>query len=119
MTDRSRQRLPDRRPARVETIEFDGFTYEVCFGFDEGAIREVFITIVDKEDTPIAVHVCDAAVLLSILLQYGAPPHEIAHSLLRTGGGPTTAATAPASIIGRVVDRIEEINREVRQDGQE
>ena len=117
MTERSRQTLPTRRPTRIETIEFDGLTYEVCFGFDEGVIREVFITIVDKEDTPISVHCCDAAVLLSILLQYGAPPQEIAHSLLRTGGSPTTPATAPASIIGRVVDRIEEINREIGNDG--
>ncbi len=112
-----RQRLPDRRMSRVETIELDGTSYDVSFGFhpklDDGRIKEVFITSRAKHGSTISCLGNDAAVLISILLQNRVEPAEIGHSLLRAGGGPSTAATAPASIIGRVVDRIEEINREV------
>ncbi len=114
-----RQRLPDRRESRIETIEFDGIVYDVNFGFhpdlDDGRIKEVFIAAQakHKHGSTIQCLSSDAAVLISMLLQHGVEPAGIGHSLLAVGG-PQSAATAPASIISCVIERIEEINREGR-----
>ena len=113
----TRTALPNRRQSLVETIEFDGFTYEVGFGLvpENNRILEVFITTNDKQGSAVHVACADAAVLISLLLQHGVTAEEIGHSLLRAGGGPTQAAHDPASIIGRVVDRIKEINHDYSQ----
>ena len=45
MSTSPRQRLPNRRPSHVETLEVAGQTFTACVGFDPttGQPREIFL----------------------------------------------------------------------------
>jgi len=105
----TRTPLPNRRPSIVETISFEGNNYDVSFGVDKGEIREVFITSHMKQGSSLHEICEDAAVLISLLLQYDFPRENIAHSLSKRAGGVSNKTTEPASIIGAVIDRIIEL----------
>ncbi len=94
-----RRRLPNRRRGESIGFEFRGAPYRVCAGrFEDGALAEVFIDCQAKGMLPIADDAKDAAVCLSIALQYGAPPEVIRAAMTRTTDGAATG------IVGRVLD---------------
>lgn len=96
----TRHKLPDRRPAVTMELVHDFRAYSVTIGFDiaTGRIGEVF-THGAKIGSSMDAILDDACVALSLLLQHGVEPAELAASMGRSGDGHT-----PASIIGTLAD---------------
>ena len=93
----SRARLPDRRPNETVELEFDGARYSVTIGFHpSGQPGEVFAHGA-KVGSAMDLLLDDGYVLLSLLLQHGATPGDLASSLGRLDG------SAPATILGALV----------------
>jgi len=102
----ARRRLPHRRGAVALDIEHAGHCCRMHVGyFPDGAVGEVFVDATKRNSTLDAL-AADAAVLLSLLLQYGALPAEIGHVLRRSPNG------APASLIGAAVDELDATQRQ-------
>ncbi len=96
----SRQRMPNRRENETVDLVFDGHRYHVTVGFAvDGRPREVFCHG-GKVGSGMDLILDDACVALSLLLQHGAEPQALAHSMGRLENG------APASIIGALVDLV-------------
>lgn len=94
----SRARLPQRRPAETIEIEHGGLRFAVTVGFyPDGRPGEVF-THGAKTGSTIDGLLDDACVLVSLLIQHGIEPPELAKSMGRFG------SEQPASVIGAVVD---------------
>lgn len=101
-----RQRLANRRHHETVAIEHEGQRYKVGLGREKlcdgscGAtprfspIAEVFINA-QKVNSPLDVIASDAAILMSLLIQYGCPPADIFHAMKRNPDG------SPASPLGR------------------
>lgn len=88
-----RRRLPDRRAGETREMMFRGGNYVViCSRFEDGGLAEVFINA-EKVST-------DAALCLSIGLQYGVPPDTIRKAVTRSSDG------VPAGVIGAVLDML-------------
>lgn len=103
-----RERLPDRRPNDTTMLEFGGEKYFVSVGFyPDGRVGEIFI---DRKKTKTSGKlgftldgVCrDAAVLMSMALQFGTDLKTIADAVTRDDDG------APTSIIGAICDHLKE-----------
>jgi hypothetical protein len=100
MTDR--HRLANRRSHQTIAIEHEGQRYKVGLGRELvcvereqlGPIVEVFLNA-QKVNSPLDVLASDGAILISMLLQYGCPPEDIARSMKRNLDG------TPASPLGR------------------
>lgn len=93
-----RQKLPDRR--YCETFEFPhgGVNYTASYGRDEqGQIKELFLSG-GKAGSMVEAVTCDASTAISIALQHGISPAELAHSAVRNPDG------SPASPIAVVLD---------------
>jgi hypothetical protein len=102
----ARRRLPHRRSAVALGIEHAGHRYRMHVGyFPDGAVGEVFLDAA-KQNSTLDAFAADAAILLSLLLQHGAPLAGIGHSLRRSSNG------APASLIGAVVDKLHATERQ-------
>jgi hypothetical protein len=102
----ARRRLPHRRGAIALDIEHAGHRYRMHVGyFPDGALGEVFLDAT-KQNSMLDAFAADAAILLSLLLQYGALPDEIGHALRRSPNG------APAGLIGAVVDELQATARQ-------
>ena len=101
-----RERLDNRRPNRTISLEYGGETYHVTIGFyfDPTTVTlrvaEVF-THGAKVGSEMDGLLDDACIALSLLLQYGAKPKQIAASMGRDGD-------KPASIIGALADLLVE-----------
>src|SRR5262245_6297665 len=97
----SRRYLPDRRGAIALNLEHSGHHFRLHVGRypDDRSLGEVFIDAA-KQNSALDAFAADAAILISLLLQYGASPTEIGHALRRAPNGD------PASLIGAVVDRL-------------
>jgi hypothetical protein len=96
--------LPQRR--RCETFELkhgdQNAVYMITVGFyEDGRIGEVFINGA-KSGSGMEGVTHDGAILLSLALQYGVPLDTIRHAIGRNLDG------SAATIIGAVIDRIEE-----------
>lgn len=130
----TRTRLPNRRPSVTREIEFGDRRFAVTAGFevsDGGRLvtpREVFASGASsgdaKEGQDLINIINDASVLASLLLQYGAPPEELAKSMGRLPSAPVmpadldrsdggAPAREPASIIGAIVDLLVELEAEI------
>ncbi len=97
-----RRILPQRRRAETFEIEWGGVgrRFAVTLGFyDDGALGEVFITG-GKSGEAVEAIARDAAVVLSLALQYGAEIENVATAITRDG------AETPSSILGAVVDQL-------------
>lgn len=103
----TRKTLPARRPNVTLSIEWNGHPLEVTIGFDPatGGPSEVFANTPKGGDMQAAL--ADASVILSIALQHGIAPADLAKSLGRvpvfTG---EEGATGPASPVGAIVEAI-------------
>lgn len=111
-TAATRQRLPNRREQFTETIVVRDKAYDTSVGFDSatGQPKELFFAGA-KEGSEMAAVLADAAVIVSIALQWGVPPAVLAHSLARepvagpaADDGGTEIEMIPASPIGAAVD---------------
>jgi hypothetical protein len=82
-----RERLPNRRPSTSFdfTAQGLGFTATVS-RFTDGRVAEVFV-VNHKAGSMAGINACDAAVVASIALQYGAPLDVIRHALMRDASG--------------------------------
>jgi ribonucleoside-diphosphate reductase alpha chain len=95
-----RRRLPMRRMAVALELEHGGHRFRLQIGrYADGALGEVFVDM-HKGGSTLDAFAADVAILISLLLQYGASPAEIGHALRRAPNGD------PASLIGAVTDRL-------------
>jgi hypothetical protein len=68
----SRQRLPNRRACESFEFRHDGFAFTASVGyFQDGRVAEIFLSS-HKPGSPIEAIARDAAVTVSIALQFGA-----------------------------------------------
>jgi hypothetical protein len=96
----ARNRLPNRRPAETIAFERDGSQYCLTVGyFPDGSVGEVFLNH-DRADSLLDVLTSDAAILVSLALQYGCSLQEITHALKRDARG------IASSTIGAALDKI-------------
>lgn len=114
-----RRRLPDRRPAESREITFarsDGaeVTYEATIGFhpEDGHPGEIFL-FGPKDGTDMSAICADGSVLISIALQYGAPPEVLAEAIGRVPVELDGPSIRPVSILGAALDAILEAKRGV------
>ncbi len=98
----AREILPMRRGLQRIATEFAGFAYTVDFharpaAGGAGEIAEIFINAAKSANATEAI-ARDAAIVISIGLQYGTPVDAMRKAMTRDGQG------APLSIIGHVLD---------------
>lgn len=96
----ARESLPQRRQSATTTLEHGGHAYEVTVGrYQDGRPGEIFV---NGGKTPEATQqvASDAAVILSVALQYGTPAGAFAKSMPRFDSG------EPYTVIGRVADML-------------
>lgn len=105
-----RRRLPHRREAITESIEFarsggQVTRYEASVGYDElGRPKEIFLSGA-KDGTDMAAVLADASVAISVALQHGVSAAAMAVSIARIA--PSDGAMGPglpASVIGAALD---------------
>jgi hypothetical protein len=96
----NRRRLANRRSSVTSNVEHHGNRFRMTVGhYETGEIGEIFLNA-DLANSAFDAFIGDAAILVSLLLQYGCPIREIAHALKRDSLG------QPASPIGAALDRI-------------
>jgi len=102
----ARTRLPNRRAAELHDLRFKGCSYVIGVSRfpDAGGLAEAFIHST-KASCDLADAARDAAVTLSLALQYGAPADAIRAAVTREADG------SPASIVGAVLDLLEDAQR--------
>jgi hypothetical protein len=92
--------LPQRRANETFDLRVGAHLFSVTVGYYAGMrVGEVFING-GRTGSDMDAVTRDAAVLLSIALQYGVPVETIAHAVTRESNG------SASSIIGAVVDRL-------------
>lgn len=102
-----RERLPNRRASDNITIQSNGVYMTVTVGrYGDGRAGEVFTSDI-KAGTSADSLLRDAAVILSIALQYGTPIETIAGAITRNRDGSAT------SFMGALVDHL---NKESQTD---
>jgi hypothetical protein len=67
--------------------------------YDDGCIGEIFVDA-SKSGQDLQAIARDAAVVISLALQHGAPLSTIRHAITRNG------RNEPASILGAIIDRL-------------
>ena len=87
-----REPLPNRRSAETFEFQHDGIDYVCTVGrYDDGRLSEVFVNG-GKLDSGVDMTIRDAAICLSLALQWGCPAGVIAGALTRVSddkpGGP-------------------------------
>ena len=115
-----RQRLPNRRNNRIETLEVAGQRFHVCIGFcpETGQPREVFLNG-GKDGSQFDGLLADAATCLSVALQFGVPIHALAKSVGRAPNLSTmpgsldqlNAGRQPATAIGAAIDLLQSFDQ--------
>ena len=107
----TRRRLPDRRPSATQAIRWAGSddqatTYTVTVGFHlDGTPAEVFADG-PKTGSAMQALLADACVVVSLALQHGIAPADLARSMARVPV--SEIETRPASVIGAVVEVLAE-----------
>ena len=122
----TRQRLPNRRDNESREIEVDELRCLVTVGFDgDDRPREIFINH-SKQGSKIDTLLADIAVLVSIGLQEGIPPADMAKSLARLPSAPLRPRDidrggdrAPASVLGAAIDWLVELEETATLRGRE
>jgi hypothetical protein len=95
-----RRRLPNRRASVTFAFERDNLHYQATVGFfPDGKVGEIFLGA-DRANSLLDALAHDAAIVLSLALQFGCPLEAITHALKRDGDG------TAASPIGAALDRI-------------
>jgi hypothetical protein len=93
-----RRRLQNRRAAELYDLDFKGGHYVIgASRFADGALAEIFVHPA-KASCDLADAARDAAVTLSLALQFGTPADAIRGAVTRESDG------SPAGIVGAVLD---------------
>jgi len=101
-----RRLLPTKRRSETLDFEFRGASYALTYSrFEDGRLAELFIDHRHSEKMshglePLSADAKDAAVAVSIALQYGAPAEAIRGAVNRNSDG------TPTGLIGEVLDII-------------
>lgn len=94
----TRSLLPQRRGNETVEFEHEGIRYFGTFSrFDDGRLAEVFLNSAKLGSTA-DVNARDAAISISIALQFGAPADVLRHALTRNTDGSAMGA------IGKLMD---------------
>lgn len=95
-----REVLPQRRPSTTFNFEHGKFVYTATVGYYPGwKIGEVFLSAA-KTGTELDIATRDAAILLSMALQHGAPLETMRDAMTRDSDG------KPEGAIGVLLDRL-------------
>ena len=95
-----RRILPQRRASETFDLRFWNQKFTVSVGhYPDGTVGEVFIDVA-KSGQDMQSIARDAAVVLSLALQHGAPIETIRRAVTRNGAGEA------ASILGAVIDTL-------------
>jgi hypothetical protein len=101
----ARERLPNRRACESFEFRHAGHPFTLCAGFyANGRIAEIFLSS-HKPGSPIEAIARDAAVTVSIALQFGADIETIRTALTRDHDG------GPAALLGAAIDKLAEAPR--------
>jgi hypothetical protein len=97
-----REPLPQRRACDTHLIrDRKDQTFSLTVGrYTDGRIGEVFISATNRVGTDLDLVARDAAVLISIALQWGIPLHSMRDAITREADG------APATVIGSAIDKL-------------
>jgi len=104
MTDR--KQMPQRRMSMTfdfihEWEKGQPFQYRATIGYyDDGTMGEIFLNSSRRHGTALDANARDAAIFVSIALQYGAPLNVLRKALARDAQG------YPASPVGMALDEI-------------
>ena len=113
----ARRRLPNRRPSLKQDLEAGGQVVTADIGFhpETGRPNELFL-VAGKEGSLLNALLADAAVVISVALQYGVPPAALAKSVVRLPDLPVSPADLtrpsgklPASPIAAALDLLCEL----------
>jgi hypothetical protein len=97
----TREKIPARRAAETIDLVFrEMLVVATVSRFGDGRVAEVFVRQRYGEGSPLEADTRDAAVLLSLALQYGMPLDVAAAALTRFDDG------KPCGVIGAVVDAL-------------
>jgi hypothetical protein len=98
----ARERLPNRRQCESFEVSHAGQRFAVSAGYyRDGRPAEIFLSS-DRPGSATEAIARDAAILVSIALQYGAALETIRAALTKDDDG------APATAIGAALDRLKE-----------
>jgi hypothetical protein len=101
----ARERLPNRRECESFEFRHAGHPFTLCAGFRvDGRVVEIFLSS-HKRGSPIEAIARDAAVTVSIALQFGAPLETIRAALTKDHDG------SPATLLGAALDNLAEAAR--------
>jgi hypothetical protein len=96
----ARERLPNRRECESYELRHGGFDFTVAAGrYPDGRIAEIFLSS-HKPGSPIEAIARDAAVTVSIALQFGADLETIRSALTKDHDG------SAATVIGAALDML-------------
>jgi hypothetical protein len=96
----ARERLPNRRACESCEFRHAGFVFTLCAGsYPDGRVAETFLSS-HKPGSPIEAIARDAAVTISIALQFGADLQTIRSALTRDHDG------GPATLLGAALDAL-------------
>lgn len=103
-----REMLPNRRQNETATLRHDGHEFTVTIGYDsQGRPKEVFANA-SKSGTAMSHILADACVIISLALQFGAAPSDLAKSLGRIPAPELGEdADRPASVLGAILELVE------------
>ena len=98
----ARQRLPNRRACESVEFRHAGLDFTLCAGFHrDGRIAEIFLSS-HKPGTAIEATARDAAIVVSIALQFGADIATIRSALTKDHDG------SAATVLGAALDKLAE-----------
>lgn len=96
-----RRRLPQRRVCEHVSLEHAGLRYVVSYGyFEDGQLGELFVNTDGKTGSAADISISDAAVAVSIALQYGASIETLRTSMKRNADG------SPQGPLAAALDRV-------------
>ena len=96
----ARERLPNRRHCVSCEFSHGGLVFTLCAGsYPDGRIAEIFLSS-HKPGSPIEAIARDAAVTVSIALQFGADLETIRQALTKDHEG------GPATLLGAALDKL-------------
>jgi hypothetical protein len=101
----ARERLPNRRQCESFEIFHSGVNFTVAAGrYRDGRMAEIFLSA-ERAGTPLEAIARDAAVTVSIALQFGADLETIRQALTKDHDG------GPATLLGAALDKLAETPR--------
>ena len=102
----TRKPLPQRRSNITRTVKWDAHEFSVTVGFDPDTWQPLEVFADTRKGGQMAATLADACVVVSIALQHGISPAELAKSLGRTPVLWKEGETQPASPVGAIVEAI-------------